>query len=194
MGSLAARAYCERYDRDIDALAVCGSPGGHSALGLDFGLALIRVLSLFFGDHFHSRILQNMTIGTFARRYADREHPCAWISANGENVRAYEADPLCSFTFTLNGNRALLRLMRRAYGLRPERGKPDLPVRFFSGADDPCAPNERGFNAAVERMRSAGYRDVRGRLFPGLRHEILNERADDSIFEAIWREAFEPYI
>ena len=194
MGSLAVRAYCELYDREIDALAVCGSPGRHAEPTLRFALALVSLLERAHGERYHSALIQGLTIGAFARRFPDPEHPNAWISANLENVRAYEADPLCSFTFTLNGNRALLRLLHRAYALKPERGKPDLPVRFFSGAEDPCAPNARGFHDAMERMRRDGYRNVQGRMFPGMRHEILNEEGREEVFEAIWREAFEPNL
>ena len=35
--------------------------------------------------------------------------------------------------------------------------------------------NVRLFAKAVHAMRYAGYRDVRGKLYPGMRHEILNE-------------------
>ena len=112
MGSLAVRAYADRYDRDVDALIVCGSPGENAAAGA--GLVLIRLLSALFGERHHSALVQKMTIGAFAKRFPSAEHPSSWISANVENVIAYEADPLCTFTFTLNGNRALLRLMRRA--------------------------------------------------------------------------------
>lgn len=192
MGSLAVRAYCGDYDRDIDALVVCGSPGKNPAVGA--GLVLIRLLILLRGQRHHSRLIQKMTIGAFAARFEDTGHPCAWVSKNQENVIAYEADPLCRFSFTLNGNRALLRLMRRAYALKGKRGKPDLPVRFYSGADDPCAPDEKGFWNAVENMRRAGYTDVQGKLFPGLRHEILNEENREEIFETIWKEAFEANI
>ena len=192
MGSLAVRAYADRYDRDVDALIVCGSPGENAAAGA--GLVLIRLLSLLFGERHHSSLIQRMTIGAFAKRFPSAEHPCSWISANEENVIAYEADPLCTFTFTLNGNRALLRLMQRAYGLSPTRGNPNLPVRFFSGAEDPCAPNEKGFRHAVERMKQAGFADVQGRLFPGLRHEILNEANRAEVFEAIWQDAVAPLL
>ena len=192
MGSLAVRAYADRYDKDIDALIVCGSPGENPAAGA--GLALIRLLSVLFGERHHSSLVQKMTIGAFAKRFPDAQHPSSWISANVDNVIAYEADPLCTFTFTLNGNRALLRLMRRAYGLRPERGNPGLPVRFFSGAEDPCAPDEKGFRHAVERMRQAGFADVEGKLFPGLRHEILNEASRQEVFEAIWQDAIAPLL
>ena len=192
MGSLAVRAYADRYDKDIDALIVCGSPGENPAAGA--GLVLIRLLRMIYGERHHSALIQRMTIGAFAKRFPSAEHPSSWISANVENVIAYEADPLCSFTFTLNGNRALLRLMRRAYGLSPTRGNPTLPVRFFSGAEDPCAPDEKGFWHAVERMRQAGFADVEGKLFPGLRHEILNEANRQEIFETIWSDAIAPII
>ena len=192
MGSLAVRAYADSYDKDIDALIVCGSPGENAAAGV--GLVLIRLLSAIFGERHHSALVQKMTIGAFAKRFPSAEHPSSWISANVENVIAYEADPLCTFTFTLNGNRALLRLMRRAYGLSPTRGNPQLPVRFFSGAEDPCAPDEKGFWHAVERMKQAGFADVEGKLFPGLRHEILNEVRRQEVFETIWRDAIAPLL
>ena len=191
MGSLAVRAYCEHHDRDIDALAVSGSPGENAAAGL--GLALIRAIELAKGDRYRSALARKMTTGAYSRR-SKRAHAGSWLSANPENAAAYAADPLCSFNFTLNGYRALLRLMRRAYVLTPGRGKPDLPVRFYSGADDACAPDRAGFEGAMRRMREAGYADVAGHMFPGLRHEILNETNRGEVFERIWREAFEPHI
>lgn len=190
MGSLAVRAYCRDYDGEIDGLVVCGSPGENAAAGA--GLAIIGLLSLLRGERHRSSLLQGMTIGAFARRFPDPQHPCAWISANMENVTAYEADPLCQFSFTLNGNRALLRLMRRAYGLK--NGRADLPVYFCSGADDPCAPDAKGFERAMENMRRAGYAGVRGRMFPGLRHEILNETDKEAVFEAVWQEGIAPCL
>ena len=106
-----------------------------------------------------------MTIGAFAKRFPSAEHPSSWISANEENVIAYEADPLCTFTFTLNGNRALLRLMRRAYGLSPTRGNPTLPVRFFSGAEDPCA-TRRASGMRWKRCGRRAFRTYRASCSP----------------------------
>lgn len=190
MGSLAVRAYCEKYDGEIDSLAICGSPGENSAAG--FGLALIRLLILLKGERARSPLIQKLTVGMFARRFPDPQHPCAWVSANMENVIAYERDPLCSFSFTLNGNRALLRLMQRAYGLK--HGRSDLPVRFYSGSEDPCAPDAKGFQHAMDKMRAAGYSDVQGTMFSGMRHEILNETAREEVFDRIFRESFEAYM
>ena len=191
MGSLAVRAYCQEHDADIDSLVVCGSPGENTAAGV--GLALVRVLTLLRGDHYRSKLMQKLTTGGFSSK-AKSELSGSWLSANPDNVAAYAADPLCSFSFTLDGYRALLQLMQGAYGLTPNRGKPQLPVHFYSGADDTCAPDRAGFDHAMRKMRDAGYANVSGHMFPGLRHEILNERNREEVFERIWTEAFEPCI
>ena len=192
MGSLAVRAYCQDYDRDIDALVVCGSPGENRASG--FGLMLIRLIALFKGERYRSELIRKMTTGSFEKRAKKVSPGGSWLSANTGNAVSFAQDPLCGFNFTLNGNRALLKLMQRAYGLHGKRGNPDLPIRFYSGADDPCAPDRAGFEGAMERMRAAGYRDVSGHMFPGLRHEILNEANREEVWQRIWSEAFEPHI
>ena len=190
MGSLAVRAYCNQYASEIDSLVVCGSPGYNPLLGA--GLLAVDLLEKIKGDRHRSALMQGMTIGAFARRFPDPDHPCAWISANLENVIAYEGDPLCSFVFTLNGNRALLKLMKRAYHL--QNGRADLPVHFYSGAEDPCLPDQKGLDYAANCMKRAGYGDVQAHLFPGMRHEILNEENCAAVFDQIWQEAFRPYI
>ena len=38
---------------------------------------------------------------------------------------------------------------------------------------------------SVELMRKVGYRDVRSRIFPGMRHEILNETGRHAVWSYI---------
>ena len=171
MGSLAVRVYRQRYDGDIDGLVVCGSPGRNPAT--DAGLALNRAMTAVKGERYISRMFVNMTTGSFNRGNPKSGSANAWLSTNQDNVQKYDADPLCGFPFTLNGYRALLTLMRDAY--KPvTAAHPDLPVHFLSGAQDACAPDEKGFNDAVERLRRDGYRTVTSRMYPDMRHELLN--------------------
>jgi alpha-beta hydrolase superfamily lysophospholipase len=171
MGSLAVRVYRQRYDGDIDGLVVCGSPGRNPATGA--GLALNRAMTLLRGERCISQMFVNMTTGSFNKGNPKSGSANAWLSTNQDNVQKYDADPLCGFPFTLNGYRALLTLMRDAYKPVPA-AHPDLPVHFISGAQDPCAPDEKGFNDAVECLRRDGYHAVTARMYPGMRHELLN--------------------
>ena len=43
----------------------------------------------------------------------------------------------------------------------------------------------RQFASAVKNMRSAGYRDVKGKLYQGMRHEILNEKEKEKVYHDV---------
>lgn len=180
MGSLAVRVYRQRYEGDINGLVVCGSPGRNPAAGA--GLALNQVMTAIKGERYISQMFVNMTTGSFNKGYPRSGSANAWLSTNQDNVQQYDADPLCGFPFTLNGYKALLKLMQDAY--RPvSAGRPGLPVHFLSGAEDPCAPDEKGFIDAVERLRRDGYRNVTARMYPGMRHELLNHANRMEVYE-----------
>lgn len=178
MGSLAARAYAAQYGREIDKLILSGSPGYQPAVKV--ALALSKILAVVKGQHARSPFINRLLNGSFAKAFPGGSE-FAWLSRNAENVANYEADPLCGFGFTINGNRALLHLMIAAYDERNGIRK-NLPVHFMSGEDDPCAPNRAGFDAAIENMRRRGCAHVTGVMYPGLRHEIFNE-GDLTIWE-----------
>ena len=60
-----------------------------------------------------------------------------------------------------------------------------MPVLFVSGAEDPSLINVRHFAKTVQAMRHAGYLDVKGKLYPGMRHEILNEIDKEKFYHDI---------
>ena len=185
MGSFAARAFAAKYGDEIDVLILSGSPGYNAAAPV--ALALIGLMGAFKGEHAHSRFLDSLLSGGFSKNFPG-DSPFLWLSANRENVAAYDADPLCGFPFTVNGYRALVKLMRAAY----DRKKPiraELPVWFMSGSDDPCAPDEAGFRAAIHNFRDRGSRTADGKMYPGLRHEIFNEGAPE-----VWSDLREKLI
>lgn len=172
MGSLAARVYAAQFGRSIDGLILCGSPGANPAAKA--GLLLTELLTAVHRSrHAHSLLMDGIITGTFSKRFKS-EGRFAWLSKNPMNVSAYETDPLCGFGFTLNGYRALLNLMIVAYDENLALRR-NLPVHFMSGEDDPCAPDRKGFDAAVENIKKRGCLEVTSKMYPGLRHEILME-------------------
>ena len=65
--------------------------------------------------------------------------------------------------------------------------KPELPILFVGGENDPCIGSRRKFGEAIHTMEEAGYRNVKGHLYPGMRHEILNETGRQQVFREIRR-------
>lgn len=182
MGSLAVRAYRLQYEKDIDGLIVCGSPGKNPAA--DVAIVLLKVLKAFRGERHISKLFIQLSTGGFEKRYKGTGE--SWLSVNRENVVAYAHSPLCGFPFTLNGYEALMHLMKDAYSPK-EAANPELPVHFISGADDACAPDQKGFDAAVQHMKQAGYLNVSAKMYPGMRHEILNEDDRMTVYADVLR-------
>lgn len=50
-----------------------------------------------------------------------------------------------------------------------------LPLLFVSGDQDPVGECGAGVHRAAEMYRKAGVESVTEKLYPGMRHEILNE-------------------
>ena len=68
---------------------------------------------------------------------------------------------------------------------RPETVRkmdPNLPVLFVSGAMDPEGNFGRGVEKAFRLFQNNGMRNVSMKLYPQLRHEILNEDCKEEVF------------
>ena len=182
MGSLIVRCFIKRYDSEIDGLVVCGSPSRNGAAGM--GILLTRIIGLFKGKRYRSKFLENMATGGYNKKFA-QEGTNAWLSTNKANVQAYNNDTLCGFPFTVLGYQGLLGLMEDTYDVDDWNvTRPELPIQFIAGADDPCIVNIQRFSEAVSFIRARGYRTVTSKVYPGLRHEILNEIGK----EDVWRD------
>ena len=108
------------------------------------------------------------------------------VTVEDDVAKEYEESELCGFTFTDDAYLALFELMKRAYDVEHfSCTNPDMPVLFVSGAEDPCLINVRHFAKTVRAMRRAGYKDVKGKLYPGMRHEILNEIGREQVYHDI---------
>ena len=184
MGAMIVRSYAKRYDSDIDGMVVCGNPSNNPAAGA--GDVLAGVIGLFKGQHSRPDSLLKISLGAYDKPFRKEGMHNAWLSTNKVNVETYNNDPLSGFHFTVNGYRnGMFRLMKDGYS---EKGwtmrNPSMPIHFIAGADDPVIGNVDKFSQAVSFMRSRGYKRVSAKVYPGLRHEILNETGK----EDVWRD------
>ena len=173
MGSMAVRSFAKRYDDRLDRLFVCGSPSDNPVKSV--GKLLARFFGVTRGWHYRPNLMQELSFGAFNKPF-EQEGPVAWVCSDPEALEAYRKDPLCTYQFTANGFVGLLGLMDDCYSAKGwQLARPQLPVHFISGAEDPCRGSDEALQSAAELMRKVGYRNVDVKLYPGMRHEILNE-------------------
>ena len=183
MGSLIARCYAKKYDNHLDKLILCGSPSKNSLVPI--ALWLTRQIEKKKGDRYRSKLLQKLALGPF-ERVGERGFSNSWLCCNQEVVEEYNQNPLCGFNFTVNGYQNLFNLLKETYSSKGwSCKKPDLPIYFVAGAADPVIRSPKAWQEAQSFMRKLGYTRVEGKLFDGLRHEILNELDRSPIFSEL---------
>ncbi|HYN29968.1 MAG TPA: alpha/beta hydrolase [Dermatophilaceae bacterium] len=105
-----------------------------------------------------------------------------WLSRDEAEVDAYVADEDCGFVFEDAGLTAMFSGSARTSDPEASRAiRPDLPVYLLSGTDDPLAGGGQLVELVGQRYRDAGLADVSVRLYPGARHEVLNETNRDEV-------------
>lgn len=180
MGSLVVRAYLKAHDFDLAAVILCGAPCKNEAAKL--GYLMTRLMDLGKGSHRRSQLLYQMALGGYDKVFRKERKHNAWLSVDVKNCEHYEADSLCGFPFTVDGYRTLTGLVSEVYRKKDwEVTNPKLPILLIGGSDDPVIGGVKGFRHTVHFLRSCGYTNVRGKLYTGYRHEILNDTCKEQV-------------
>ncbi len=175
MGSFILRNYLCTYGTGIDGAIVMGT-GMQPGILVGMGRLLVLLCRLFAGEKHVSKLLDRIAFGAYNKRFSPVRTGFDWLSRDVQKVNEYIEDPMCGFTFTINGFGTLFELIHRIR--KPENLKRmpvSLPVLIVSGGDDPVGEFGEGVRRACASMEAAGLEDLTCRLYPGGRHEILNE-------------------
>ncbi|MET8430684.1 alpha/beta hydrolase [Nocardia sp. NPDC004860] len=99
-----------------------------------------------------------------------------WISRDHDQVNAYVADPWCGFGIDQGSVRAMF-LGSRALTDSDQVAaiRSDLPIYLAAGGADPVNAGLTLLTPLADRLTTAGGKDITVRVYPGARHEILNE-------------------
>ena len=181
MGSMIVRKYMEKYDDKIDGLIVCGSPSENKLAKL--GLFFIKLLEGIKGERYRSKFIRNLMFNGYDK---ENEIKNSWICYNEEIVKKYKEDPLCQYEYTLNGMENIVKLMIDIYNPKLYQKKNlNLPIYFIAGKDDPVIVSEKKWNEAQNFLKNIGYQEIQNKLYENMRHEILNEKENQKVYEDI---------
>ncbi len=186
MGSFIARNYLFRYGTGIQGAIICGTGSQPKAL-VKLCLVVEWIQRLFFGEKHIAKSIDKMAFGAYNKRIPNAVTSYDWLCTDEKVVQQYVAEPMCGFTFTLNGFRTLFTLLDRLNKEDNLNQMPkELPVLFIAGAEDPVGNYGEGVRKAEEDFKKVGMTHTSLKLYEGCRHEILNEPIKQQIFEDIY--------
>lgn len=181
MGSFIARRCLQLYGAEYDGAILSGT-GGDPGAGGWIGALIARLDMLLRGKRAISPLMSFLMFGGYNRRFRPVRTPFDWLSRDEAEVDKYICDDACGAVLTTvfyyDMITGVLQLHRRSQLARMPR---ELPVLLLSGSDDPVGGYGKGVSAVSESFRSIGMTDVSCKLYPGGRHEMLNEINRDEV-------------
>lgn len=180
MGSFVAQSFVMRHGGNNTALILSGSTLAprfdlrisHAAAGIAAAVTGKRRISTF---------LNQAGLGKMNGRFKPARTKFDWISRDEDEVDRYVADPLCGGLYSnqlwhdLTG--AMLEITSPT---AIESIRADLPILIMGGECDPVG-GQPGMTRLADAYRDTGHNNLTQTVYPGGRHEMLNETNRDEV-------------
>ena len=162
MGSLVSLEFTLRYQQDVKALALTGTAITGEEVQPNWLLALAQQAA---------KIIPMI-------RLSPPESPTI-LTSDSDEVLKFIADPLVDKGLWRIGTSVAMLQAGRA--IRERTHLLTLPILAYHGADDKLTPS----TAVTYLTEHAQSEDITTKIYPGLRHELVNEVGRDAIIREI---------
>ncbi|MED4959130.1 alpha/beta hydrolase [Paenibacillus macerans] len=180
MGSFLTQKIMYAAHEPYRGFVLTGTNGPRSLLG--FGKNLARLQARFQGDDHPSFLMNALTFGGFNRKFLPARTPFDWLSRDELEVDKYINDPYCGFLCSAGFFQDFFDLLQEIH--QPEQMQyipKHKPVYIFAGDQDPVGLHGEGIRRLSALYSWLGLQEVEVKLYPGGRHEMLNEINRDEV-------------
>jgi len=172
LGSFLGQGFVAEHSDALAGAVYSGSSGKPPAIAT-LGRLIARAERLRLGKRGKSQLLGQMWFGAYNKPFAPARTEFDWLSRDEKEVDAYVADPYCGFPFSTQLAIDVLDALPSLSSPQSlARIRKDLPIYVFSGERDPVGANIQGL---IDALKGAGFTRLTTRIYPGARHETLNE-------------------
>ena len=181
MGSFVLQQLLFEHPSDMVGAALSGSNGKPPPIAIAAKL-VARIERARVGKRKPSPILQKLTFEEYNKAFSPNRTEFDWLSRDTDEVDKYVADPLCGFAVTtqvwIDMLAALDRISSPSNVAKVPKG---IPLYLFAGDRDPIGDYGKGVKRLYDAYKRAAIFDVRLKLYPSARHEVLNETNRDEV-------------
>lgn len=180
MGSFVVRLAASRLGDRLDALIVMGTGGPNPAAKA--GIAIAKTMIKLGRGRKVSGFLDSMCFGKYNSR-TDNVTKYDWLTHDGDIIAEHLEDKDCDFSFTVSAMRDLIRMNYDSNKKECLDSYEDrLPILLISGDEDPVGDYGKGVVKVYDSLVRLG-KNVKLKLCPGMRHEVLNETGREQVME-----------
>lgn len=185
MGSLLSRIYASKYGKELDGLVLTGT-GRANPLLIAVVKCLAKLNMKLYGRNHKTPFLDSLVFGTLNAPFK-KEGKSAFICTDKSVVDAYRADDYCGNTATAEFVYELMKGTRDAFRKEAFVNYPKkLPLFIGSGEFDSMGGKKLAeVKKDAAAYREAGVSDLTFNIYPGMRHEILNETGKQQVWNDV---------
>ena len=158
---------------NLDGFVLCGS---NYMKGISFKLchAIAKWMCKHKGGNHPAQLIANLSFGMYEKKFPGKN---AWLNRDADQVALYNNDELCGFVCSANFYRCFMKGVSDLYGKKSASGVDKRkPILLVAGSDDPVGNYGKGVQKLCKfYAKTVGVQKVATTLYPGARHEILNE-------------------
>lgn len=174
-GSFIAQDYMTRYGKDIAGVILSGT-SMMDGIKVPVGKLIAWFQKTFLGERGKSYLLNRMGFNKYNKKVENPASAFSWLTRDMDIVRKYEDDPFCGTVFTASFYFYFLKGLGGLYKADKLAEIPQtLPVLIIGGMADPVGAYGKDAVRLRDRYLQLGLDDVNMKLYPGARHEVLNE-------------------
>ena len=175
-GSLLLQAYMP-FNKSAKAFLMSGT---RFARGFDVGVGRTMANLQFkrHGDFKRGQLLFDLTYNNCQTNFRNNGH---WLTADETEMEKYKKDIRCGYSPSTNFFKWLFNGLKRQYKSDDKIDK-GLPLLIFSGGDDAMGKFGKSVTKLHEHYQKVGMTDTELKLYPGGRHEMLNELNREEVF------------
>ena len=181
-GSFITQAVIEEHP-DVVGFVLCGSN-----YMKDISFTLCRVIASGMcrhrGGRYPAQLIVNLSFKMYEKKFPGKN---AWLNTIEDEVKKYNDDPMNGFVCSANFYRTFMdgiaKLYKKAYYSQINAEKPLL---IIAGGDDPVGVYSKGVKK-LEKFYSKKVKvaDVTTHIYDGARHEILNEKCKEQVYNDV---------
>lgn len=182
-GSFLTQAYIERYPDNPCGAVLCGSAYLHDITS--FAGKVVAGFNCLIGrKNKRAEFIAKLSFGAYNKKCPEGT---TFISSIKEECDKYDSFPDCNYTLSYNFYRSFFKNLAKNYKKKYYKNiNADNPILIISGQDDPVG----GYGKLVDKLydfykHKVGVERVEKVLYPGVRHELLNDTSREDAYKKI---------
>ncbi|AIF44096.1 alpha/beta hydrolase [Virgibacillus sp. SK37] len=181
MGSFLVRYYLQKYSKNINGVILSGT-GYFPTVQSLAGKQLAQMLP----PKQESKLMNSLAFGSYNKKIKNQNTSFDWLSGDETAIQNYIDDPYTGFIPTARFFYDLMDGLIQIHNRKDNKQiRADVPMLIISGDADPVGNYSKGIWKTAHMFERAGLKNVVTMLFTDGRHELLNEKNKEVVFEAI---------